>query len=509
MNLKDLCRLLLTTNLSNRQVGAAAGVSHNTAGRYRQRLSEEDIALPEIDLICEEALDRRLNDGRQRARKQFLEPDWKYVHEELRRVGVTLLLLYEEYGSSAESGLMSEREFRRRYERYRRSLGLVMRQPHRPGEQLFVDYSGKRPSITDPHTGKRTPVELFVAVLGAGRKTFVYATPTQRLGDWIEAHIRALEFFGGVPTFLVPDNLKSAVVSISRKDGHLINPTYQECARHYNTMVMPTRARKPKDKAAVEAGVLLAQRWILARLRNRTFYSLAELNAAIAELLQRLNDKPMRGYDGKTRNQLFEELDRPAMKPLPQLRYEYAEWKIGVTVAQDYHVAWDSHYYSVPYRLVAAKVNVKATQAVVEVIHREKVVATHLRRNAAGQCSTKREHQPQSHQRYAQDQAAELMTWAEAAGPSIKRFVELHIEKHRRPAVSLQACRGLKRLAREVGVERLELACHRAMRMNASSIHSVRSMLDRGIENTPLHGEPAANDSLPAHENVRGASSYE
>jgi transposase len=510
MNLKDLCRLLLTTELTNRQVGSAAGVSHNTAVRYRTRLIEEELSWHEVGPLSEAELESRLNRGRMRWRQRFVEPDFGYAHGELRKPGVTISLLYEEYAAATPSGAMSETEYRRRYDRFERSLGVVMRQPRLPGYQLFLDYSGKRPSITHRETGERRPVELFIAVMGASRRTFAYATATQRLPDWCEANVKALEYIGGVPVLLVPDNLKSAVDRVTKTEGHVINFTYSALARHYDCVVLPARPRRPKDKAPVEIGVLFAQRWILGRLRNRTFYSLEELNQAIAELLQRMNDKPMRGHGGKSRNQLFEELDRPALKPLPQHPYEYADWKLAITVAQDYHVVWDEHHYSVPYRYVGAKVRIRATARMIEVYHKNEnfPIATHLRSNIKDACTTNPEHQPASHRAYAQDQGAELIAWAERSGPSINRFMKTHIEKHRRPMMSIQAFRGLKSLAREHGIERLDAACHRALRLNATSITSVRSMLQRGMESAPLRGE-AANDPLPTHENVRGSSNYE
>jgi transposase len=504
---KGVCRLLLTTDLSNREIAERCHVSHNTVGRYRERLEEEGLTWAQIVELSEPQIDARLNNGREKAKQRFIEPDWSYVHAELHWTGVTLTLLYEEYAGGVEAGQMSDREFRRRYDRYKRSLGLVMRQVRRPGEELFVDYSGKRPSITDPATGVRQPVELWVGVLGAGRKTFAVCTMTQQIPDWIDAHVRALEYFGACPKYLVPDNLKSAVVRISRKEGHYINPTYQGFADHYDMMVLPTRARKPKDKASVEAAVRLAQMWILARLRNRTFFSIDELNRAVEELLEPLNSKPMRTRGGKSRNQLFEQLDLPAMRPLPVQAYEFAEWKIDVPVPNDYHVAVDGNYYSVPHTLVARKVNLKICARVIEIYHHQQRVATHERANTPDSVKTKAEHQPPAHRLYGEEQLAELVSWSEAAGESVNAFVRQHLQLHS-GAASLQVFRGLKSLSRDFGSERLEQACSRALRMKATSITSVRSMLARGIENSPLQNE-AANDSPPAHENVRGAANYE
>jgi transposase len=505
---KNLCRLLLTTDLSNREIGQRCNISHNTAGRYRERLREEGLTWEQVSELSQEALDAHLNNGRERARKKFVEPDWSHVHAELPRPGVTITLLHEEYAEGLDSGHMSDREFRRRYDRYKRSLGVVMRQARRPGAELFVDYSGKRPSITDPETGVRTPVELWVGVLGSSRKTFAYCTVSQQLPDWIDAHVHAFEFYGAIPEHLVPDNLKSAVVMISRKDGHYINRTYQAFADHYDVMVMPTRARKPKDKAAVESGVRIAQMWILARLRNRTFFSLHDLNRAIAELLVILNSKPMRTRGGKSRNELFEEIDRPVMRSLPVQPYEYAEWKVGVSVPQDYHIVWERNYYSVPFSLVTRKVNVRVTSTTVEAYYRDQLVATHARSYGVDGVFAKKEHQPPAHQLYGEEQMAELVAWAETVGTAVHHFMQQHQQAHS-AAASMQAFRGLKRLARDFGAERLDRACARALRMRATAITSVRSMLSRGIENTPLQEDTAANDPIAPHQNVRGAADYE
>ncbi len=507
MSKKNLCRMILTTDQSNREIAARLNFSHNTVGRYRERLAEEGITWEDAKNLSEIALDARLNNGRERSKKKFAEPDWSRIREELHRPGVTMTLLYEEYATGLASGQMSEREFRRRYERYSRTLGLVMRQVRRPGEQLFVDYSGKRPSITNRETGEKTPVELWVGVLGSSRKSFAYCTPTQQLPDWIDAHVRALEYFGAAPRFVVPDNLKSAVVSISRKEGHYINPTYQAFADHYDIIVMPTRRYRPKDKAAVEAGVRLAQMWILARLRNREFFSIDELNRAVADLLVRLNTKAMRSRGGKSRNELFLELDLPAMRPLPRLAFEFADWKLNVSVPKDYHVLCESNYYSVPHHLITEKVNLRLSASTVEAYRGDQLVSMHKRSFGIDGIFTKPEHQPPAHRMYGQEQMDDLVSWADTAGQSVREFMQKHVQLNL-PGASVQASRGLKQLAREVGTERLDQACARALRMNAVTMSSIRSMLQRGIENTPLRTE-AANEPLAAHENVRGASHYQ
>lgn len=507
--IKEVCRMVLTTDLSNRQIGRNLDVAYNTVRRYRRRLADEGLVWAAVDALDEQALEERINDGRRRARRTFVEPDWSHVYAEMQRRGVTLTLLHEEYSEGLDNGAMSATEFRRRYSRYQRSRGLVMRQVHRPGECLYLDFSGVRPYLTDSTTGEQTPVELFVAAFGASRKTFVLAVPSQKLPDWIDANAQALAFFGGVPTFLVPDNLKSAVTSHRRRETVVLNPTFAEFAAHNGTTILPARPHRPKDKAHVELAVKIAQRWILARLRNQVFTNLQDLNGAIRKQLDRMNTKPMRSCGNKSRDQLFDELDRPALRALPVEPYTYAEWKIDVRVGQDYHVRWDEQYYSVPYTLISAKVNVKATAKAITVFHRDHRVALHVRSFVPGHISTLPEHQPKSHRAYSQDQPAAILTWAQHAGNAIYAFLNQHIDKYRRPALSLQAGRGLQRLAREFGEERLEVACERALQLHATSIKTVRSLLERGLEKAAVGTKAANDESLPAHENVRGPSYYE
>ena len=508
-SLKDVCRLALTTPLSNRRIAELQHVAPNTVSRYRDLLIEKGLGWEAVRDLDELALDRLLNTGRSQLLKPFVEPDWNDVDREMRKTGVTIRLLHLEYQQGLASGAMSETEFRRRYEKHRRAHGLVMRQIHPPGGSLFIDYSGKRPSITDPATGERTPVELFVAVQGASRKTFVFASPSQKLPDFIDAHVQAMHFFGGVTAYWVPDNLKSAVTKRTRDEGALINATYSECARHYQTEVTPARPRRPKDKAAVEVGVLVAQRWILARLRNRMFHSLAELNAAIAELTAALNDHPMRRCGGKSRNELFEELDRPALMPLPPQPYEFAEWTINVRVGQDYHIAHEGHFYSVPFHLVNSKVNVRASVREIAAYYRDRRVASHPRSTVVDGLSTLPQHRPASHQAFAEGKPAALVAWVKAQGGAALQFFQQHMERHRQPTLSARACQGLQRLAQQYGVERLQAACARAMALGATSVSSLESMLRRGLENAPLAMAQAVNDTpLPPHDNVRGADYF-
>lgn len=508
--LKALCRRILRADQSNRQIAQAAGRSATTVGRYRQRLVQHGLTWPDVEALDAEALDRLLNPDRRNSKKLFVEPDWSEVYAESQRRGVTLRLLHEEYAEGLESGVMSETEFLRRFHRHARTRGLVMRQIHHPGKALYLDFSGKRPAITDHRTGVKRPVELFVAVMGASRKTFALAVESQKLPDWIHCNVEALAFFGGVSASLIPDNLKAAVTARPKGEAAVINMTYNEFAAHYDTDIVPTRPRKPKDKAHVEVGVQIAQRWILARLRNRIFFSIEEINVAIRGLLDKLNDRPMRSVGGKSRNQLFDELDAPALKPLPPEPYKYADWKLAVPIGRDYHVSWDGRFYSVPHTLVGAKVNLKVTRDTVMVFHRDKRVATHAKVAEVGGYSTLPEHQPAAHRAYSQDNTATLLSWAQQQGGALHAFVRQHIEHNRNPTASLQAMRGLQQMSRESGVERLQVACERALAIHARSVSSVRSILNRGLDRQPADEAPgAANDDTPqAHENIRGPHYY-
>ena len=510
LKLKRLCREILATTRSNRALGTDFGISGTTVGRYRMRLIEEGLDANAIEGWDEQTLQRRLNDGRHRGKKSFVEPDWAHLYVEMQRVGVTLRMLHEEYMEGLSEGGMSETEFRRRYDAYRRTRGLVMRMERVPGEALYVDYSGKRPVVTDRETGVQTPVELFVAAMGASRKTFALATYTQQIPDWIHANVQALESFGCAPESVVPDNLKAAVTKRARNGTVLLNPTYSDFALHYDTAIRPARPRRPDDKATVEIAVRIAQRYVLGRLRNRVFYSLEELNAGIAEAMAILNAKPMRGVGGKTRDQLFEELDRPAMKPLPVEPYVYGEWKLNVRVGQDYHVACDGRYYSVPHTLVGRTTNLKITQAAIEVYHADRRVAVHPKVVAPGGCSTLPEHRPHNHQAFAESQPAEVLAWAERMGGALHAFVLTDTERRRSPMLTVQMCQRLQAIVRQYGIDRVQAACARAITLNLISITSLRSQLERGLDRLPESADQAANDDTPGpgHDNVRGADYY-
>lgn len=432
----------------------------------------------------------------------------EWIHRELRRKGVTLQLLWAEYKQMHPTEGYQYSQFCQRYYQWRQRLNLVMRQNHRAGEKLFIDYAGQTVPVTDPATGEVRQAQIFVAVLGASNYSYAEAMWTQELGPWIGAHCRALEFLGGVPAILVPDNLKAGVYRASRYEPE-INATYQEMAAHYGTVVIPARPRKARDKAKVEAGVLLIERWILAALRNRQFFSLAELNEAIAELLVVLNDKPFQKLEGSRRS-LFETVDKPALKPLPPQRYEFAEWK-KARVNIDYHVEVRQHdirtYYSVPYQLVHQQLDVRLTATIAEIFHSGKRVASHPRVYRNGQYVTGPRHMPAAHRKHAEWTPSRIIRWAETTGPNTAALVQAILETKLHPEQGYRPCLGLLRLGQRYTPERLEAACTRALHLGAIAYRSVKSILERGLDRLPL----MPPDDVPpplSHSNVRGPEYY-
>ena len=392
----------------------------------------------------------------------------------------------------------------------RSKLGVSLRQTHRAGEKAFVDYSGKKPKIVDRKTGEVREVELFVMTLGASNYTYAEATLTQKLADFVGATVRAFEYFGGTPEVLVPDQLRSAVSGPDRYDPD-INSTYLEMAKHYGVAVVPARPGKPRDKAKVEGAVLIVQRWILARLRHRSFWSLSELNQAIAELVKELNLRPFQKLEG-SRATAFEKLDRPLLRALPPRRYEIGVWA-RAKVHIDYHVAFDHRFYSVPVALVGARVEVRATQSTIEIFSRGERVASHPRSHGPkGSAITSDEHRPHAHREYGRWPPARLVAWATTLGPSIAQVVERMLSRHSRPELAYRPVLGVIRLGDRYGTARLERACARALaasHLDGARYRYIESMLKLGLETAPLESAEPSVILPAAHENIRGGRYYE
>jgi transposase len=494
---------LQAAGLSKRQISESLGLGRTTAREYLERADRAGLSWPLPQDLSDEALEERLFPATSAgSAKERPPPDWPSIHRELRRAGVTLSLLWEEYRAVHPDGYGYSR-FCELYSRWKGRLSPTMRQVHVAGEKMFVDYAGQTIDVFDGFTGEVRKAQLFVAVLGASSYTFAEATWTQGLPDWTGSHARAFAFFGGVPAQIVSDNLKAGITKACFHEP-AVNRTYADLARHYDTAVVPARPYKPRDKAKVEVAVQLTERWILAALRNRKFFSLAELNAAIRGLLAKLNNRVTR-HLGASRRDLFEKLDQPALKKLPQEPYEYAEWaerRVGL----DYHVEVEKHYYSVPYKLLREKVWARLTQRTVEVFHRGKRVAAHVRSSSNRRHTTVREHMPSSHRRHADWTPERLMRKAAEIGRNTTVLVELIMRERRHPEQGFRSCIGIVSLARTHGADRLERACERALEIGTRSYSSVKSILKNNLDRQ--RPEPATDGPAITHANIRGSDYF-
>lgn len=508
--IKDVLRLKFEAGLSHEQIAAACKLSKGAVSKYTTLATSAGIGWPLPPGMEDAELEARLFPPAP-ARSRYVMPEFAYIHQELKRKGVTLWLLWEEYVLQHPAGAYRYTQFCHHYEHFRESLKRSMRQTHRAGEKLFIDYCGQTVPIIDAASGEICCAQIFVAVLGASHYVYAEATWTQQLPDWIGSHVRTFEHLRSVPSLLVPDNLKSAIKRACRYEPEA-NSTYQEMACHYGSAILPARPAHPRDKAVAENGVLLVSRWILARLRNRQFFSLGELNAALRELLIELNQRPFKKLDG-CRASAFESIDRPAMKPLPPTRYEYAEWKFA-TVGIDYHVEVYGHYYSVPQQLVRQKIEVRITATTIECFFKAKRLAAHARSSKRGAHSTIAEHMPEAHRKHLQWTPGRLLTWALAIGPGTRDVVKWQLEHRPHPEQGYRSCLGLLQLCRRYSEARLEAACRRALTIGSPTGKSVKSILETNLDQHPeLFPEPSAGGDphrpLPHHSNLRGADYFQ
>ncbi len=502
--IREILRLKYECRQSIRAISNSCSTGRSTVSDYILRASAAGLTWPLPDEMDDTMLEQKLFPSATGvSTRNRVIPDWAVIHKELKRKGVTLSLLWHEYKTSNPDGYQYS-WFCHQYADWLGKIDVVMRQEHRAGEKLFVDYAGQTMEVVDQLSGETKTAQIFVAVLGASNYTFAEATWSQGLPDWIGSHTRAFDFFGGVPEVLVPDNLKSGVRKACYYEPD-INPTYQDLANHYNTVVLPARVREPRDKAKAETGVQIVERWILAKLRNHTFFSLAELNQAISKLLSELNAKGFQKLPG-SRKSVFEELDRPALKPLPPNQYLFSEWK-KATVNIDYHVEVGGHYYSVPYQLVKKKVDVRLTTATVECLYKSKRVAGHKRSYQKGRHTTVKEHMPPRHQKYLEWSPERFARWAEKVGPQAVLLTEKILASRPYPQQAYRSLLGILRLEKSYTTERLEAACARALAIGATSYRSVESILKSGLDGKPL---PVKEPSPPvAHSNIRGSHYYQ
>jgi transposase len=503
--INEVLRMRFELKRSHRQIADSIGAASSTVSEYLRRFAEAGLSWPLPAVLSEAELEAKLFPPAPVVPvSQRSPPEWAAVHAEMRRPGVTLMLLWQEYRASQPQGFAYS-WFCEHYRAWVGRLDLVMRQEHRAGEKLFVDYAGQTVPITDRDSGELRPAAIFVGVLGASNYTYAEATWSQELPEWIGSHVRCFEFLGGVPEIVVPDNLKSAVTQAHRYEPE-VNPTYRELARHYGVAVIPARAARPRDKAKAEAGVQLVERWILSRLRNRQFFSLAQLNAAISQLLIELNRRAFKKLPG-SRVSVFEAIDRPALKTLPSMRYEYADWK-KVRVHIDYHIEFARHYYSVPHALVGKELDARVCATTVELFHRGVRVASHIRSRRAGSFTTCPEHMPASHREYAKWTPERLRDWAATIGLATACVISAILAARRHPQQGFRSALGVLRLGKHYGNDRLEAVCQRAHKLHITTFKSIESMLKNNLDRTALAEQDATRQLPLLHENIRGPEYY-
>jgi len=500
---KEILRMKWELGQSNRDIAHSCSISPSTVGEMVRRAKDAGLSWPLPEGLDDGALEAMLYPSAPPATKHRELPDMAYIYKELKRKHVTRFQLWIEYKQNHPDGY-SYTQFCEHYRRWCEKVDVAMHQEHRAGEKLFVDWAGDTLPIIDPKTGEEYPGYLFVAVLGASSYTYVEVCAAMDLPAWIGAHCRAFEFFGGVPQIVVPDNTKTGIKHPSLYEPEL-NPTYQDMATHYGVAVIPARIRKPKDKAKVESGVLVSERAILGGLRNHRLFSVGEANRAVAEQVNWLNTRPMQKIKA-TRLSLFEEIDRPALRVLPASRYQYAEWK-QARVNIDYHIEFDRHFYSVPYQLAREKVDVKATATTVEVFFKGRRVAAHLRAGKSNRYVTEPDHMPAAHRNFLEWKPSRIIAWAQKTGPHTARLLQAIMDSKPHPEQGYRACLGIIRLGEKYPAKRMERAAERALACKALSYTSLKSILDKGLDQVPLRAPqgPPVSD----HSNVRGAAYYQ
>jgi transposase len=501
--LSEVLRLSLEQKVSVRKIARSCCLARSTVSDYLGRAKVAGLGWPLPEGMDEDLLERLLFPVRETS---IPRPalDMAYLRNEMRKQSVTLQLLWEEYRSHTSDGY-SYSQFCQLYGDWVGKQAISLRQEHRAGEKLFVDFAGDTIPIHDPRTGEISQGHVFVGVLGCSNYTYAEVTATEKLPDWIGAQVHALEDIKGVPLVVVPDNTKAAVRSPCWYDPD-INLTYQEMAEHYGFTVIPARVRKPKDKAKVENGVLIAERWILARLRHHTFFSIAEANEAVRKLLIGMNAKPFKKLPG-SRQSVLEAMERPALKPLPECPYEFAEWK-QVAVNIDYHVDVEGHYYSAPYQLIQQRLMARITRHGVELLHKGKRVAAHVRSHQKGRHTTLTEHQPPAHQKYLEWTPERLISWAGMIGPNCAEVIRQILASRPLVVHGYRPCLGVIRLGKPYGNERLERACARALKLNIATYHRIENLLKTGRDKVTMP-EPDIPCPVTVHDNVRGAGYYQ
>lgn len=501
--ISEILRQRLELKHSYRNIARSLNLSISTVSDYLARAKVTGLSWPLPEGLTEDQLYERLFLPASQPKRERIQPDWELIHRELRKKGMTLRLLWREYRDQHPEGL-GYSQFCKYYRNYAKTISPVMRQVHKAGEKIFVDYAGMKVPFLDLSTGEVCEAEVFVGCLGASQLIFSEASSTQQLPDWIESHIHLFEYFGGVSEMVVPDNLKSAVQSSHLYDPN-INANYQHMSEHYGIAIVPARAGEPKDKAKVENAVGIVERQILAPLRHMTFTSIGEINQAMAQKLNELNHQPFQKMK-LSRRELFELTDKPALKPLPADRYQYAQWK-KAKINIDYHFAFDEHFYSVPYQHVRRVVEIRITAKTVECFYKGERIASHSRSYKRYGFSTVPGHMPKAHQEHARYSPSHIQAWAQKIGPNTVRFIEHMMASRAFVQQAYRACYGVLRLSNRYGAERLEKACGKGLEVYASRYQQIESILKNNLEEVPISQSSAIE--LPSHHNIRGAHYYQ
>lgn len=506
--LREVLRLRYELQLGYQQIGRSCAIAVSSVHKYLKRAEAAGVSWPLPHDWDEARLEAALFPQAVQAHKPSgaacALPDFAAIHHELQaHKHVTLQLLWEEYRAANPGGYRYSR-YCELYQRWRSKLDVVLRQEHTAGEKMFVDWAGATIPVHDRKTGVAWRAPLFVAALGASSYTWAEATRDMQMEAWLRCHVHAFEHFHGIPSLAVPDNAKTGVVKAHRYDPDL-NPTYYNFAVHCGFGIVPARPRKPRDKAKVENAVQVAQRWIVAALRHRTFFSLEDLNEAVRELLAKLNHRPFRKKDG-TRASLWEAIDKPALKPLPMEPFDVSEWS-RARVNIDYHVAFDGNFYSVPYNLVHEMVEIRSTPTIVEILHKGTRVASHLRSRERGKPITQAEHRPKSHREHLEWTPSRMIHWAASIGPNTARVFERILADKPHPEMGYRGCLGIIRLSQRYSHERVEAASERALLTGACRYKSVASILKNSLDQLPVSSP--SPQSTPPHDNIRGAEYFE
>lgn len=503
---REILRHIANSNLSNRTIGDLCRVSPTTVNVLRNRFTQSQHSWSELATLTDNDFAVRLGTKPRTYKKSKVAPDWKFVHSELQKRDITLRLLHVEYleqHSEWPDSAMGYSNFVEGYRAWSKTQRISMRQVHKPGEKLFIDFCGRTMPIYDQSTGEIKQAQIFVAVLGASGYVFAYAVPSQKISDWLLCHTKAFDFFGGTPQQLVPDNLKAAVIKNTRNELCL-NRCYAEMADHYQCVINPARVRKPKDKSLAEVSVQIVQRWVLAPLRQQKFFDIQSLNSAIAQRVSLLNAKTSPKYP-TSRLDRFESLDRPQLTQLPSFAFEHSRWRYSIRVPMDYHVEFERSFYSVPHAYIQQLVDLRATNTTLEVLIVGKRIASHSLLHTPG-TSTQDAHRPFGHSQQSQEEPDQLKEWAKKYGSNVEEWVRCNLELRRNFAHGLKSVRQLRRWIRDQqNSEKIDSACEFALRFGHLSFAELKSIVDRSADKRPNVDTTAW---ISSHENIRGAAYY-